>query len=103
MSRSSVEKSRWAPRLGAIFGTSSSPFDLARPDLVGPDAGRVDHVVGLDRDRLAGFGVGELDPVALPRFSVTRVTWAPFRQTAPNRWASPRMVRTRRTSSVWQS
>ena len=37
------------------------PFDFARPDLVGPDPGRVDDVVGLDDHSFARCDFGELD------------------------------------------
>ena len=48
------------PRLGAILGTSASEWSSSGPDPVGPHAGRVDHVVGADRELLAGLGVAHL-------------------------------------------
>ena len=77
---------------------------LLGADAVGEDAGRVDHVVGLDLDPLARLGLDEGDAGgAAVALSSTSVTSAPFSITAPKRSASPRMVRVRRTSSVWQS
>ena len=58
--RSAWSRIRWVPRLGAIRGTSSSST-LLGPDLVGPDAGRVDDVVGADLDPLARLGLDEGD------------------------------------------
>ena len=52
---------RWVPRLGAIRGTSSSSTTSSGRIAVGPDAGRVDDVVGLDLDPLARVGLDEGD------------------------------------------
>jgi hypothetical protein len=102
-SRSSVEMQMWAPRLGAIRGISSSvrissgrivsaqtPVALitfaARSSSFSPDSASVKRT-----------------PAARPPSSRTSVASAPFRSTAPNRSASPRIVSTSRESSVWQS
>ena len=93
----------WDPRLGRIFGISSSvsnssgrirsaqtPVALtmlsARTSIRSPDSASV-----------------KATPAACPPSSRTSVTSAPFTTTAPKRSASPRTVSTRRTSSVWQS
>ena len=64
VSRSS---STWVPRLGLMRGMSSSLEDLLGADAVGEDAGRVDDVVGLDLEGLAGLGLtsGDADRAAV--------------------------------------
>ncbi len=94
---------RWVPRLGAILGTSAS--SLISPGLIRSAqtpvalttlAASISIVAPVSPQR-------QTTPAAVPSRSSSDVTSSRFAITAPKRSASPRIVRTRRTSSVWQS
>ena len=77
---------------------------LLGPDPVGEDAGRVDTLSASTSIRSPESASTKATPLARPSARAdTSVTSAPFSIAAPKRSASPRIVRTRRTSSVWQS
>ena len=93
----------WVPRLGAIRGISSSVRISSGRIRSAQTPVALTTFVARTSKRSPDSASVKATPAALPSSSRISVTSAPFSSTAPKRSASPRMVSTRRASSVWQS
>ena len=99
----SIDTVTCVPRLGLIAGTSSSAWNSSgriwsahTPVAFTTLAARTSNGSPLASST-------QRTPAARPSSSSRSVTGARFSRTAPKRSASPRIVSTSRTSSVWQS
>ena len=99
----SSETVTWVPRLGAIRGTSASSWISSGRIRSAQTPVALITLSASTSNRSPDSPSTQATPAADPLPASSPVTSARLRQTAPKRSASPRIVSTRRTSSVWQS
>ncbi len=98
-----METVTWVPRLGAIRGTSASSWISSGRIRSAQTPVALITLSASTSNAASPSASRQATPAASPSRSSSPVTSARLTHTAPKRSASPRIVSTSRTSSVWQS